>query len=875
MVYIKLLHIYTSRFVENLAYNLCDILKKHFECRVHIRQLTQNDVEKLGVNEYFMIISPQSTLSKSAFNVLKPNTYFIYQTEQLNTQERANKYHNNPSMSALFNKAYQVFDYSQDNILYYPSKYNKKPLFLPFISNKNIVIEENKTIDILFYGTLNQRRYIVIEVLKQLLPHLNIVVEEKLFGKELQDKIKASKIILNIHNYQHATLETARIAEAENHNVHIISEKTHEIELMSSFKHVHFVDELIDYTEKESIDIEKRCFKNIVVLINRVLNSKTQEVKENNNHTVMIKNLFLKTDFIDECMSNIPYLKNLYKLYNPHHIISNYSTLLIEFRVLPHCECLLLNTMIRFTNWNHTIVCGNENKNFFNEIIQKYNNPNINLIIIDDVINNTNDYNTLLLNKEFWKKLPYEYILLYQEDSFIFHNNIDTFLKYDYVGAPWPIEYNINKQSVGNGGFSLRKVQSMIQCIEQVPENIYKSEINEFVKTYMKQHNLINIPEDVYFSSVLHNYNIGHVAPYDIASYFSLESTPIPEKTPLGMHQFWNFHRKYRPLIYKYILSCKYYTEATTHRFGWNKIIEHGITKNYFIKQSPNTEDKIHLIDSLESYFIWNNNSKINSNWVGIIHYTNPIESIYKNQHVDNILTNQNFITSLDKCKAIICLSSSLKIYVENFLKKNNINHVKLVMILHPIISDFNFKKQYNIENIIEKGSIIQLGQQYRMVSTIYRMNINRKKIWLPGCSKNNAINILQAENKYYNNVLSKCKINDVEILKVNNDDYDDMLLNNILIIPLHCASANNSILEIILMNRPAFISRNAATEEYIGKDYPLFFNNIEEMNLILEDNTILRKKLCESHEYLISMDKSKFSIENFYRNLQNIILNI
>ena len=154
-------------------------------------------------------------------------------------------------------------------------------------------------------------------------------------------------------------------------------------------------------------------------------------------------------------------------------------------------------------------------------------------------------------------------------------------------------------------------------------------------------------------------------------------------------------------------------------------------------------------------------------------------------------------------------------------------------------------------------------------------MNINRKKIWLPGCSKNNAINILQAENKYYNNVLSKCKINDVEILKVNNDDYDDMLLNNILIIPLHCASANNSILEIILMNRPAFISRNAATEEYIGKDYPLFFNNIEEMNLILEDNTILRKKLCESHEYLMSMDKSKFSIENFYRNLQNIILNI
>ena len=887
MVYIKHLHIYTSRFVENLAYNLQNVLKRSMECSVYVRQLTPDDVKKLKKNEYFMLISPQSTLAQSSLTVLRPNTYFIYQTEQLNTKERAAKFHNNEAMFKLFNNAYQVFDYSRDNMLLYSEKYNKVPMFLPFISGIDTnttatdtdtanTISSNKTIDVLFYGTLNQRRYIIIEALKQLMPNLNIVVEEVLFGKQLQEKIKQSKIVLNIHNYEHATLETARIMEAMQYGVHIISEKTHETELMASYEDVHFIDELIDYTEKvsNSIDIDKKYFVNLLSIINRLLNTKMGEVKYNNNKNIaLIKHLFFKTTFIDECMSNIPYLKNLYKLYNPQHIISNYSTLLIEFRIMPHCECLLLNTMLRFTNWKHTIVCGNENKQFFNEIIQKYNNPNINLIVIDDVINNTNDYNTLLLNKEFWKKLPYEYILLYQEDSFIFHNNIDTFLKYDYVGAPWPIEYNINKQSVGNGGFSLRKVQSMIQCIEQVPEKIYKTEINEFVKTYMKQHNLINIPEDVYFSSVLHNYNIGQVAPYDIARNFSLESTPIPKKTPLGIHQCWNFHHKYRPLIYKYILSSNYYIEATTHRFGWNKIITHGITNNYFIKQSSDTEDNIHLIDSLEAYFIWNNNSKINSNWVGVIHYTNPVENIYKNQHVDNILTNKNFIKSLDNCKAIICLSSSLKIYVENFLKKMNINHVKIIMILHPITNDFKVNSQYNIENIIENGNIIQLGQQYRIVSTIYRINTDRKKIWLPGCSTNKAIDILRAENKYYNHVLNN--INDVDILKVNDDNYDEMLLNNILIIPLHCASANNSILEIIIMNAPAFISRNASTEEYIGKDYPLFFNKIEEVNLILEDKILLRKKLIEAYEYLISMDKSEFSIENFYKNLQNIVLNI
>ena len=271
MVYIKHLHIYTSRFVENLAYNLQNVLKRTMECSVYVKQLTPDDVKKLKKNEYFMLISPQSTLAQSSLKFLIPNTYFIYQTEQLNTKERAAKFHNNESMFKLFNNAYQVFDYSKDNMLLYSEKYNKVPMFLPFISGidaattaNTTATSSNKTIDVLFYGTLNQRRYIIIEVLKQLMPKLKIVVEEVVFGKQLQEKIKQSKIVLNIHNYEHATLETARIMEAMQYGVHIISEKTHETELMASYEDVHFIDELIDYTEKvsNSIDIDKKYFVN-------------------------------------------------------------------------------------------------------------------------------------------------------------------------------------------------------------------------------------------------------------------------------------------------------------------------------------------------------------------------------------------------------------------------------------------------------------------------------------------------------------------------------------------------------------------------------------------------------------------------------------
>jgi hypothetical protein len=305
MVYIKHLHIYTSRFVENLAYNLQNVLKRTMECSVYVKQLTPDDVKKLKKNEYFMLISPQSTLAQSSLKFLIPNTYFIYQTEQLNTKERAAKFHNNEAMFKLFNNAYHIFDYSRDNMLLYSEKYNKVPMFLPFISgidttaNANDttnIISSNKMIDILFYGTLNQRRYIIMEALKQLMPKLNIVVEEVLFGKQLQEKIKQSKIVLNIHNYENATLETARIMEAMQYDVHIISEKTHETELMASYEDVHFIDELIDYTEKtaNNIDIDKKHFVNLISIINRLLNSKMREVKENNNNNniAIIENLF-------------------------------------------------------------------------------------------------------------------------------------------------------------------------------------------------------------------------------------------------------------------------------------------------------------------------------------------------------------------------------------------------------------------------------------------------------------------------------------------------------------------------------------------------------------------------------------------------------
>jgi hypothetical protein len=84
-------------------------------------------------------------------------------------------------------------------------------------------------------------------------------------------------------------------------------------------------------------------------------------------------------------------------------------------------------------------------------------------------------YNNLLIKPIFYKNfLKYEFILIYQLDTFIFENNLLQWCNsgYDYIGAPWSNKSiwlnNYKKRfpflskfmgKVGNGGLSLRRVK--------------------------------------------------------------------------------------------------------------------------------------------------------------------------------------------------------------------------------------------------------------------------------------------------------------------------------------------------------------------------------------------------------------------------------
>lgn len=91
-----------------------------------------------------------------------------------------------------------------------------------------------------------------------------------------------------------------------------------------------------------------------------------------------------------------------------------------------------------------------------------------------------------------------DFVLIIQYDGFILNPKAwtDTFLDYDYIGAPWWYE---DENNVGNGGFSLRskKLLKLLACDEYISE--YHPEDHVIARVYgnyLRSQGIIFAPED-------------------------------------------------------------------------------------------------------------------------------------------------------------------------------------------------------------------------------------------------------------------------------------------------------------------------------------------------------------------------------------------
>ena len=156
-----------------------------------------------------------------------PKHYVAFQMEQ----SVSSRWFNLEYFNRL-NGAESIFDYSIKNIDFLQQNgiHYKKIFYMPIGTLKSTILSqttENFEYDVLFYGDANNNRR--QRYLEELSKRFRVKIVSELFGENLRDLLIKAKVIVNIHYYENALLETTRIYECLSLNKLVVSESSSDL----------------------------------------------------------------------------------------------------------------------------------------------------------------------------------------------------------------------------------------------------------------------------------------------------------------------------------------------------------------------------------------------------------------------------------------------------------------------------------------------------------------------------------------------------------------------------------------------------------------------------------------------------------------------
>ena len=221
---------------------------------------------------------------------------------------------------------------------------------------------------------------------------------------------------------------------------------------------------------------------------------------------------------------------------SPNPNPSKYTAIIIEPRKHNALSFVLQNFTENLNeDWNFVLVYSKDNAEYVEHIFEtdlQNQKGRFSFVLLGISKMTLKDYSSIFYNESFYDLIPTETFLVFQTDSIILRENrekINDFLKYDYVGAPWPHTMgNLGYMKVGNGGLSLRKKSKMLELLQYKQYGMDENSIQIYGKY---------IAEDQFFCG----YYIKEVKLYkpywEKAKEFSIEA--VFYEKPFGIHACW------------------------------------------------------------------------------------------------------------------------------------------------------------------------------------------------------------------------------------------------------------------------------------------------------------------------------------------------
>jgi hypothetical protein len=306
------------------------------------------------------------------------------------------------------------------------------------------------------------------------------------------------------------------------------------------------------------------------------------------------------------------------------------------------------------------------------------------------------------------------------------------------------------------------------------------------------------------------------------------------------------------------------------HRCGWSFAI-HALT-------ALHNSQGVLFDGYLEDSFLWQERQlgpkrvPYTRPWVGFLHNPPNMPNWFYYQDSPQVLfARDDWQESLPNCIGLFTLSE----YYAQWLRAR-IDKPVSALIYPTEIPESQFDFEGFMANPSKK--IIQLGWWLRKLAAIYQLPIAQDNPLGYQKIKLNPAFAIGAEENLQKLVAKQIDVEQItiepiffentqDLTHIPNQDYDELLSKNIGFMHLHDTSANTAIIECIARATPLLVNPLPAVVEYLGDEYPFYFNTLAEaadkaMNIPLIEQTHHYLKRCEtrqklSAEYFIQSMKS------------------
>jgi len=242
--------------------------------------------------------------------------------------------------------------------------------------------------------------------------------------------------------------------------------------------------------------------------------------------------------------------------------------------------------------------------------------------------------------------------------------------------------------------------------------------------------------------------------------------------------------------------------------------------------QSLHNKSGVLVVDYVEK--VIKEKSIIGEPWVGFVHnapnHPNVISELYGEYHnfdLTKMVSSDVWSKNLKNCIGLFCLSETNAVFLREHVS------VPVNVVYHATeIPQKKFDHYQFIENPEKK--LVMIGHWMRNFQAIFDLETSYKKCILRGVGK--AFHYDRIETVFNAN----SSVSYIE--RLDDNEYDRLLSENLVFLNLFGSSANNTVIECIARETPVIVNRLPALEEYLGHDYPLFYDTLEEASEVASD---------------------------------------